>query len=54
MVGGQAQIYQLHDAFADEEFEKDGNGCPTGNLYVKTNPTHRTTKLRPLLLFKGT
>jgi len=33
MVGGLAQVFKLADAFADEKFEKDANGCPTGNLY---------------------
>jgi hypothetical protein len=33
MVGGVAQVFKLADAFADEEVEKDSNGCPTSNFY---------------------
>jgi hypothetical protein len=33
MVGGLAQVFKLADAFADDEVEKDSNGCPTSNFY---------------------
>ena len=33
MVGGLAQTSKLPDAFADEEFDKDANGCPIGKSY---------------------
>ena len=33
MVGGLAQTSKLPDAFADEEFDKDANGCPLGKSY---------------------